>query len=308
MIRRVLLTGASGFLGAYVARELVAQGFPTSVLLRGALPERLQPVAEKLTIIQGDLQQVAGWAEQAKAFAPEAVIHMAWLGVANTARNDITQADNVPATLRLAALAQSWGAKHFIGAGSQAEYGPINKLCREDDPARPTTLYGHAKLAASAMTQAYCAQQDMRFAWLRIFSTYGPEDHPGWMIPSLINALLAGACPELTKGEQLWDFLHARDAAAAFVAVLRHDKATGVFNLGSGEAPPLAETITHIRDSIDPRLALGFGKIPYRHDQVMHLQADIARLKMATGWMPKIGLAEGLQETVAWYAQQRTKI
>lgn len=303
-IARVLVTGAGGFLGSYCMRALLARGCTVAVLQRSAeLPERLADLAGQLTVIQGDLF-AADWAEQAKAFAPDAVLHMAWGGVAGSARNDIAQADNIPATLRLAALARDWGARHFIGAGSQAEYGPLNRLCSETDPALPTTLYGHAKLAACNMTQAFCGLHDLRFAWLRIFSTYGPQDHMAWMIPSLINNLLAGQCPPLTRGEQRWDFLHARDAAAAFAAVVCDPQAVGVFNLGSGTAPPLAETITIIRDAIDPALPLGFGQVPYRPDQVMHLQADIGRLKQVTGWQPQIKLRDGLNETVAWYAER----
>ncbi len=303
-IARILVTGAGGFLGAYCTHALTERGCAVAVLQRSdTLPERLAPLADKVSLIRGDLF-TTDWADAAKAFAPDAVLHLAWSGVSGAVRNDIAQADNIPASLRLAALAYDWGVRHFIGAGSQAEYGPCNRLCKETDPTQPTTLYGHAKLAACNMTQAFCALHAMRFAWLRIFSTYGPHDHAGWMIPSLINNLLARQCPPLTRGEQRWDFLHARDAAAAFSAVVCDPQASGIFNLGSGTAPLLAETIAMIRDAIDPALPLGFGQVPYRPDQVMHLQADITRLKQVTGWQPQIRLQDGLTETVAWYAER----
>ncbi len=303
-IERILIAGAGGFLGSFVARTMVGQGLAVAVLQRGAtLPERLSGLEGKLTLIKGDLMAGMEWHEAARQFAPDALLHMAWLGVAGSARNEVSQVDNVPATLRLAAAAREWGARHFVGAGSQAEYGPINRLCREDDPAAPTTLYGHAKLAACRVTETWCGLNEMRFAWLRIFSTYGPRDHEHWMIPSLIRTLLAGECPLLTKGEQKWDFLHVRDAAAGFAAVLLNEQATGIFNLGSGDAPRLADTIGMIRDAVDPTLPLGFGQIDYRPDQVMHLQADIGRITAVTGWRPVVPLRDGLNETVKWYAE-----
>jgi UDP-glucose 4-epimerase len=307
MIERVLVTGGSGFLGSYVVRELVARGVSVAVLHRGdAWPVRLDGLQGKIHLIEGDLYNFA-WGRVAQDFAPQAVIHMAWAGVAGDSRNHVGQADNISATLRLADLAQQWGVEHFIGAGSQAEYGVMRSVCHEGDATFPTTLYGHAKLATGQMLQTFCQQKDMRCAWLRIFSTYGAQDHDSWMIPTLIKHLLSGDCPPLTKGEQLWDFLHARDAASAFVAVLFHEVAQGVFNLGSGYAPPLAETIKIIRDAIDPDLTLGFGQVPYRPDQVMHLQADITRLKQLTNWSPIVSLQDGLKETVAWHAEQFRK-
>ena len=109
----------------------------------------------------------------------------------------------------------------------------------------------------------------------------------------------------LTQSEQRWGFLHARDAASAFRLAITREDAEGVFNLGSYEAPPLRETVTALRDLVNPNADLGFGDIPYRPDQVMILQADISRLE-ALGWRPQIGLQEGLSETVTWYnAHQR---
>jgi nucleoside-diphosphate-sugar epimerase len=136
---------------------------------------------------------------------------------------------------------------------------------------------------------------------LRLFSSYGPGDNPSWMITGLIDRLLHGERPRLTLGEQRWDYLHVRDVARALVAVLETPTATGPFNLGSGVALPLRDIMESVRDMIDPRLPLGIGEIPYRPDQVMHLEADPSRLMEATGWRPQTPLADGLRETIAWH-------
>jgi UDP-glucose 4-epimerase len=112
-------------------------------------------------------------------------------------------------------------------------------------------------------------------------------------------SLLRGECPQVTAGEQLWDYIFAADAAAAVALVSDHTQATGVFNLGSGSTATVRSIIEKVRNLIDPRLPVGFGEVPYRPDQVMHLEADISRLT-ALGWRPRVSLADGVARTVDW--------
>lgn len=298
---RVFVTGASGFLGSYLVAGLLEQGHEVAVLLR---PEsshwRLDEVRRRLHVIEGSLDELDAARETLQAFAPDAVSHMAWRGVGGADRNSPVQATNVSDTVRLVELAADAGAKVFVGAGSQAEYGPYDRAIREDDVTRPTTLYGMAKLAAGSMAQRLCEERGLRAAWLRIFSTYGPKDADYWLIPSMIRNLRSGKPMALTGCEQRWGFLHARDAAAAFRLAITSAAASGVFNVGSPDAPPLRNTVMRLRDVIDPGAVLGFGELAYRPDQVMVLAADVSRIS-ALGWQPELSLDEGLRETVAWY-------
>lgn len=302
---RILITGAAGFLGSYVVEELVAHGHEVAVLLRDrGSAWRLAEVIERTVVVAGSLQDLEAVRTQLQTFRPSAVAHLAWQGVAPDNRNTPHQADNIPLTVGLATLAADLGAQVFIGAGSQAEYGPYDREIRDDDLTRPTTLYGHAKLAAGLMARQVAAERGMRFAWMRIFSTYGPKDHRHWLIPSLITALQQGRRMPLTRGEQRWSFLHARDTAAAFRTVLESSSANGVFNLSGTEAPPLRQTVTMLQSLVNPSVELGFGELPYRPDQVMTLKADLSRLQ-SIGWRPAVGLEEGLRETVAWHARSK---
>jgi nucleoside-diphosphate-sugar epimerase len=298
---RIFVTGASGFLGSHLVLDLLERGHEVAVLLR---PEsaswRLAAVHDRLRVIPGALEHLGGLREPLGAFAPEAVVHMAWRGVAGSDRNSPVQAANVLDTVRLVDLAAEAGAKTFVGAGSQAEYGPYDRAIREDDNPRPTTLYGMAKLAAGSMALRLCEERGLRAAWLRIFSTYGPMDADYWLIPSMIRNLRAGEPMALTACEQRWGFLHARDAAAAFRLAITHDAARGIFNVGSPDAPPLRETVMRLRDLVDPGASLGFGELAYRPDQVMILAADVSRM-LALGWKAEVPLDEGLCETVDWH-------
>lgn len=132
-----------------------------------------------------------------------------------------------------------------------------------------------------------------------MFSTYGPADSPRWLLPYVIGELLAGRRPRLTKCEQKWDYLYVDDAARAVVAAVE-GSASGVFNLGSGRSLPLRDYIEAIGRELDCAMEPDYGAVPYRPDQVMHLEADISRLTGVTGWMPSSSLAEGIRDTVAF--------
>lgn len=302
---RVFMTGTSGFLGRPTARQLVAAGHEVAALVRPDTdPARFGDVADALTLIHGSLEDMDSLRAPLSAFAPDLFLHAGWSEVSGAGRNAPAQLRNAVVAADLATLASEVGAGAFIGIGSQAEYGPMTGVADETHPTRPTSLYGVAKLAAALATEQICLRAGLRWSWIRLFSAYGPRDNPSFLVPTLMRSLLAGECPPLTACTQKWDFLHVDDAAAAIVAVATTPAAAGLFNLGSGEAPPLADTVALLRDLIDPALPLGFGALPYRPDQLMHLQADIGRLHRTTGWRPRLTLAEGLSSTLRWYGSQ----
>ena len=301
---RIFLTGASGFVGSFFLRNLLRSGdHQVAIILRN--PEsawRIQDVMIGATLIRGELNNLRDIESQVRDFQPTAFVHLAWDGVSGKDRNASSQWRNIPATLELVEMASRVGAKHWIGLGSQAEYGPCQDKINETTETKPTTLYGVSKLAACTLSERLCQELGIRHAWLRLFSSYGPSDHPDWLIPYLAKALLAGEKPSLTAAEQLWDYINVEDVAAAILAVLDTHEAVGIFNLGSGQTLKLRSLIEKIRDLINPSLPLGFGDVPYRPDQVMHLEADIARLTRLAGWLPKVDIDSGIRATIDWYS------
>lgn len=302
---RILLTGAGGFIGSFLCRDLLRGGHTIAVLSRSSDPWRLRSVLNQLTCLRGSLADLASVASEIKDFAPDAVAHLAWQGVANHRRNDSGQVANVGWTADMVELSHAAGARTFLGLGSQAEYGPKSVVIGPEEDAAPTTLYGEAKLAAGRIGARLAANAEMRFLWVRVLSTFGPTDHVYWLIPDLIGALLAGKRPALTMGGQLWDFLFVEDAARAIRLALESTSGAGTYVLGSGHARSLRSTIETIRDEIDPGLPLGFGEIPYRADQVMRLEADISALKRDFGWEPAVGFEAAIRTTVQWYRSNR---
>jgi nucleoside-diphosphate-sugar epimerase len=295
----LVLTGATGFIGAAVRQELLRRNVRPLVLLRPESdPSRQTALDPRLTFTS------AAWAApdliaQLAPHRPEALIHCAWRGVGGADRNAAFQVEeNLPLTLATVRLAAATGCRHWVGLGSQAEYGNPNRIVTEESAPRPTTAYGEAKLAAGREALALCARLGITGSWLRVFSTYGPGDHPRWLIPHVIREFLHGRAPQVTRCEQRWDYLYVDDAARAIVEVAC-SRSGGVHNLGSGEAPVLRDTVEQIRRECGATVAAAYGAVPYRDDQVFHLQADISKLTFATGWTPRVPLTDGIRATVA---------
>ncbi|MDR3372549.1 MAG: NAD(P)-dependent oxidoreductase [Ancalomicrobiaceae bacterium] len=298
---RLLITGATGFVGAATVRRALETGDEVAVLIRDpARPSRLTPQLPQVAMFVADLRDAVAVGTALAAFRPEAVLHLAWAGVSGAARNDPSQVyDNLVPTVRLVDLSARHGVGKFVGLGSQGEYGPLDTVISETDRPQPTTLYGTSKLATALISERMAALSGQQFAWLRLFSTYGPGDSEIWMIPSIIGQLLRGERPKTTAGTQLWDYLYIDDVADGILAATRSEAAVGVFNLGSGKPVAVRWIIETIRDLIDPDADIGFGEVPFRPDQVMHMEADITRLTSLTGWEPKVDFRDGLQRTVA---------
>jgi UDP-glucose 4-epimerase len=301
---RVLLTGATGFVGSHTTRCLLAHGCQVAVIVR---PEsdlwRIADVLPHLEVITADLGDLASASDRIRSFSPSVTIHLAWNGVGNRYRDDQAQVLNLQVALSLLETVHEAGCRVWVGLGSQAEYGVYDRRLSEETPPQPVSLYGITKLCTCLLARRFCDLYDMRFVWLRLFSAYGPADDPNWMIPYVILKLLRGERPALTKGEQRWDFLFVLDAAEAIYSVATNSNVHGIFNLGSGDAPTVSSVAKRIRALVDPRLTLGLGDLPYRQDQIMHLLADNTRLVRATAWKPQVDLDEGLRRTVAWYRE-----
>ena len=285
---RILLTGVGGFLGREIAHQLRARGHVVAGMRR-----RLDGQADDDFL--GDFLDLKSCAQTIRDFAPDALIHCGWSGVPVATRDHLSQYANVPASVALADLAIEAGARLIMGLGTQAEYGLTLAPVCEDAPTYPVTHYGIAKNAAGAALLRLAQHRSVRGVWLRLFGLYGPRETAPSMLPWVARQFAQGHTPDLTSCTQLWDFLHVRDGARA-VAELVESSSSGLFNLASGHAPALRETVLMLRDLMAPEIAPNFGAVPFGPEQVHCLAADISRLKAEVGWSPAISLEEGLAE------------
>jgi UDP-glucose 4-epimerase len=298
-LQSILVTGGSGFIGAAIVKRLVQEGRQVRVLLRpDSSTRRLAEVLDRVEILHGDFEHLDSVEQSLRARKVDALVHAAWGGVAASQRNSIQQlTGNITGTIKLCEIVANNGCRTFLGMGSQAEYGTVDNILTERTVPHPVTAYGFAKYSAATICEKLCELAQMRFLWLRLLSVYGPSDDEGHMVPHVIRSLVRGEKPHVTKGTQSWDYLYIDDCSAAVSAALQSE-AQGTYVLGSGEATTIRTVIEMIRDKIDPGLPVGFGDIP-DGASVRNLRADVTHLIEATGWRPKVSLAEGLARTIA---------
>ena len=242
---------------------------------------------------------MADYATYAPDERADAFFHLAWAKTSGAGRDDMAaQWQNVRYALDAVELAARFGCTRFVGAGSQAEYGPVETPLTPTTPADPQSGYGIAKYAAGKMTAALCRQKGMAHCWVRILSIFGEGDGENTLISYLIRALSTGETPELTPCEQIWDYLYVGDAAAALAAVAETGRDGAVYPLGSGQGRPLREYVEILRDSVAPGAPVAFGARPYYPHQPMYLVADISALTADVGFVPRVSFAEGIRRVL----------
>ncbi len=298
-----MITGPTGAIGTALIRECIAHGTEVTAVCHRET-ERIQqlPVSDRVRVIRCNLDELKFLPEMTEDTGYDVFFHLGWSGTFGSSRDDMkAQAENIRYTLEAVEAARDLGCSRFIGAGSQAEYGRKEEKLAADTPACPETGYGMAKLCAGQMSRCLCEQLGLIHIWTRILSVYGPGDGKGTMVMSVIDQLLRGEKPALTGGGQIWDYLYSQDAGRAFYLLGEKGIHGKTYPVGSGSCRSLSRYVRIIRDSIDPKLALGFGEVEYSLKQVMYLCADISELKKDTGFEPIYSFEEGIRRTIDWY-------
>lgn len=287
---RVLLTGASGFIGRYALRALQAQGIEVVAIGRNRPDASVQ-------FIEADLLAIADLMPLVQQAQATHLLHLAWYAEHGKYWTSPLNLRWIDASTRLVEAFCGAGGQKVVLAGTCAEYDWAHGYCREDStPLDGATLYGIAKDAARRLAMAVCAQHQVPCAWGRIFLPFGRGEFANRLIPSLIDVFQGKRPPFGVNALAYRDFLHASDVAAAFVRLLT-DGTTGTYNVSSGEPIRLAEVVTILANlcsaSPDSVLSLTnkrFGEPPL-------LVGENSKIR-ALGWCPGLSLAQGLERVL----------
>jgi UDP-glucose 4-epimerase len=293
----IVIHGATSFLGKHFLRKLISNQIPVTVFARET---------SNLSVIENNsLVRIVRYKKSLNEVKTDSLnletpvfFEFSWHGVFGADRNIPEQISvNIPLIISSITIANQLHSKHWIGIGSQAEYGNLDKRINESDECNPTTLYGKSKLWCSQISSELCKSFGMEHSWLRLFSVYGPNDNHEWLIQYLIKEMLNDKDINVTKGEQLWDYLFVEDISEMFFK-LTDAKGVGIANLGSGKGVKVRYIIEKIKELTESNSKINFGAIPYRDDQVMLMEADINRLSNHLNWMPETSIEVGLKKTI----------
>jgi len=300
---RVVVTGASGFVGLPVVAELARRREEVHALCRHHPPPEVAGVHWHRVDL-GD----AGAADALLAeLAPQRLVHLAWYVEPGRFWSSPENVLWVERSLRLLRAFARAGGRRAVMLGTCAEYdwsAADRPLHETRSPLAPATLYGVSKDALRRVACAYAEQEGIELAWGRLFHLYGPREAAGRLVPSIVGSLLAGETVDTTSGEQRRDFLHVEDVAGAVVALL-DSEVLGPVNIASGVGVRVSETIDEIARLIGRPQLIRRGALPERPGEPPSLVADTARLRDEVGYRPRWTLPAGLADTVRWWERER---
>jgi len=294
---RVLLTGASGFIGRHCLRPLHEAGYEVHAV---SSREVARPAGEARWH-RADLLEPGVGADLVAAVRPTHLLHFAWYAVPGRYPSAPENLRWSAATGELLAAFAGTGGERAVFAGTCFEYDFSYGYCTEDlTPATPGTFYGVCKNATREIVAGFARQFGLSTAWGRIFHLFGPYEAPGRLVPAVTRALLAGKEAPCSHGQQVRDFLHVQDVADAFVALLG-STAQGTVNISSGEPLALRDLIQLLATHVGRPDLIKLGVLPPRPDDPPVLFANTRKLREVVGWKPRLTLDEGLRQTVEWW-------
>lgn len=303
---RIVITGATGFIGSNLARVFLEKGCEVFALVRReSKNRRALPVHEKLNIVECSLDRVQEWAPEVGR--AEGFIHLAWGGV-NREEIDSpeVQAENVALSLECVKGAHLLNCRVFMDGGSRVEYGPQpNGIMEENARCSPVNEYGKAKLEFYRKAAPLCRELGMNYYHLRFFSVYGKGDHPWSIISTLTRDLPLGKTVSLSACLHQWNFMYIEDAVQAVYELYRsgcesRELQSGIVNIASSDTRPLRSFVEEIHQIAGYRGRLEYGTFVQAKEGPLSIRPDTARLKQLTGgrWQEQFTFRQGIEETM----------
>lgn len=311
---RAVLTGATSFVGAATLYEMLNEGHEVYAVVRPhsekcrLLMDRNSTAIEenRLHIVENDLAEPDELIKKIPAPC-DVFFHFGWGGSGSDARTDrALQEKNLEYSLDTIRAAKALGCKRFLFSGSQAEYGMHRERMTEESFCSPRSLYGEAKLSMRKEGEALCAALGISYVHVRIFSAYGPGDHPWTLVESCLRTFRENGEMSLGACTQMWNFLYITDLAKAMCALAsvsasvleaEHDP---VYNLAGNDTRILKEFVEEIHTACGGMGSPAYASRKENAEGAINLIPDISKICRVTGWRPEVSFKEGIKRTLEY--------
>ena len=298
--KRILITGASGFIGTNLLIALTQQNVDIAVIDRH---DKLK--FDKVKKYIGDICDYSFVEKAISDFQPSKVFHLAAYKKRSSTVNDMSLAIkvNLLGTINLyQALLNISALESIVTLGTTDEYGEINPPFKESLIGMPSSNYGFSKFCVTKLSEFFYRNFKLPVVILRPTIAYGPHQGQDMFIPTLIKTLLNNNKYEMTPGDQIRDFIYISDLIEAIITVSNNTSYLGeIFNIGNGSPIKIKEIAISIAKQLDKEQFLYIGAISYRDREIMHYNISMDKIFNNSEWKPKVSLEKGLNQTIKYY-------
>jgi len=306
--KKVLITGATGFVGANLVRMVLKQGSEVYIITRKEsdkwrIDDVLGEIAEYNTDFNIDLLDCDKLKRIIRRIRPDIIYHTATYGGRPGQKDAIKIAQtNLIGTINLIKACQKFGFDLFVNTGSSSEYGIKERAMQEGDLLEPVNDYGISKSAATQYCRAVARNKGLPIVTLRLFSPYGSYEQSTRLIPSVILSCLRRKKPKISSPYFVRDFVYIQDVLDAYAKLSEVPDLGGeVFNIGSGKQCMVGDVANMIIELSGYCTELETGMPQGWPNEPKKWEADISKANDILGWMPKYSMEKGLAETIRWF-------
>lgn len=304
--KRVLVTGANGFLGSHIVERMVKQNADLSIIVRESSDLwRIEEFIKYINIFNGDLRDRSRLVESIKKIEPEIIFHMAAYGV-DSRQNDIFDAvnTNLVGTVNILSAIGKIGCEKFINTGTSMQYGNKEGMIDENMSYSPNNIYGSTKAAATIMAHQLAGDMDINIATIIPFGVFGEKEGGHKFFPHVILSILKNKEVPLTSCDQYRDYCYVENIIDGFLmaAEAQHVK-NDIYNIGNGMNKQLKHYVNLIEKEIGVDAKINYGTLEHRKNDLWNPLPNVDKIINTLGWQPKIPIEEGIKKTVDWYKE-----
>lgn len=299
-MKKVILTGATGFVGNAVLKELIKNDVYVIAVSRSENPKNI-PNSKLIKYISCDLSEIEKLESRITDRAIDTFYHFAWNGSAGPARADTKlQLKNAQWTIDSLNVAKKIGCKKFVVAGSIMEHETVAAAYTQGNRPGLGYVYGSGKLVSHTMAMSVAASIGIDLIWTEITNAYGVGEVSKRMVNTTLRKIIKGESPQFTAGTQNYDFVYIDDVARAFYLIGKNGKPFNDYLIGSGTARPLRDFLLEMKKSVAPNLDFVFGDVPFTGINLPLERFDASKTEKETGFKAEISFAEGTKRTINW--------
>ena len=301
-MKKVIVTGANGFVGSHVCKELCSKGIKVYAVIKDE-NENIENIKgfDNLSIVYCDLDSISSLPEKITDRDIDVFYHFAWVGVSSALRCDENiQTKNAMWTVQALRTADSMNCKKFVNAGSIMEKETYMAVCTQGSEPSVGYIYGAAKLYARTICKPIASSLNIDLCWAVITNTYGVGEFSSRFVNSTIRKIIANEPLQFTAATQNYDFIYIDDVAKAFVAIGEHGKPNKEYTIGSGHARPLKEFIIELLQTLAPDSVPLFGDVPFTGVNIPLECFDTTDIETDCHFKPSIPFNEGIKLTMDW--------